>query len=79
MISSTSSSSSSSLTSEPKDCAENSFFNGVECVCEVGYAFITGHCQLLKMHIKTTKVTTTTTTTTTTTVHQMDHQSTSAP
>ena len=70
---SSASSTATAAVAQAMDCPDNSFFNGVECVCEVGYAFINGQCQLLKMQVKTTKVTTTTTTTTTT-VHQVGHE-----
>ena len=55
---------------EPRTCPANAFDNGYECVCEVGFGYIRGHCTSLKTYksIVTTNSTTTTTTTTTTTV-----------
>ena len=32
------------VTPPSQSCAENAFFNGHECVCEVGYVFVDGKC-----------------------------------
>ena len=34
------------VTVVSKDCPENSYFNGNECVCEVGYVFMEGECKV---------------------------------
>ena len=31
------------------ECPDNSFFNGYECACEVGYGYINGACVALSV------------------------------
>lgn len=43
-----------SHTSQPtEECSENAFFNGFECVCEVGYGYINGKCSALNIVLAT--------------------------
>ena len=57
MTTTSGSSSSTTKSSSEVECIENAYHNGLECRCDIGYAYIMGKCQAL--HVSTTPAHTT--------------------